>query len=306
MRHPLSVSVILMGMNDNNALFAKFAHWLSDFSSIHAQNIVIIVLLSIFARHASKVIIRRVIKRTLKPHRYKTARDERLRAETLISTISAAVNVVIVVITVLLLLSEIDINIAPLLAGAGIAGVALGFGAQSMVKDFLAGMFILLENQYRVGDIIRINTGEVSGRVEKVSLRTTVLRDMDGMQHHIPNGVISIATNMTMDYSNVNIDIAVSYDTNIDKLVKVINQVGEQMAEDEEWAKHILEAPKFLRINDFSAAAISVKIVSKTEPTKQWSVAGELRKRLKAAFDKAGIKTAAPLPIIPPKPPGKK
>lgn len=236
--------------------------------------------------------------RALRSHKYKTARDERLREQTLISTINAAVNVILWVVTGLLILSEIGIDIAPLLAGAGIAGVALGFGAQSMVKDFLAGMFILLENQYRVGDVIKINTGEVSGRVEKVTLRTTVLRDMDGMQHHIPNGVISIATNMTMDFSNINLDIGVSYDTDIATLEKVINKVGEQLAEDDEWGKDILEQPKFLRIQDFSASAITIKIVGKTEPMKQWSVTGEYRKRLKTAFDKAGIEIPYPQSVI--------
>lgn len=254
--------------------------------------------MSFFARHVSKMLIRRIVKRTLKPHKYKTVRDERLREQTLISTISAAVSVIIVVITFLLLLSEIGIDIAPLLAGAGIAGVALGFGAQSMVRDFLAGMFILLENQYRVGDVIRINTGEVSGRVENVTLRTTVLRDMDGMQHHIPNGVISIATNMTMDYSNINLDIGVAYDTDIDKLEKIINRLGEEMADDETWGKKILEAPKFLRINDFSASAITIKIVGKTEPMEQWDVSGEYRKRLKLAFEKAGIEIPFPQSVI--------
>lgn len=285
-------------MENQDALVEKFMHWLSNFSSVHAQNIIIIVLLSFIARHTSKMLVRRVVRRALKTHKYKTARDERLREDTLISTISAAIRVVVWVITTLLILSEIGIDIAPLLAGAGIAGVALGFGAQSMVRDFLAGMFILLENQYRVGDVIRINTGEVSGRVEKVTLRTTILRDMDGMQHHIPNGVISIATNMTMDFSNINLDIGVSYDTDMTKLEKTVNKVGQEMAEDEEWGKKIIEAPKFLRINDFSASAITIKVVGKTEPMAQWSVAGEYRRRLKTAFDKADIEIPYPQSVI--------
>lgn len=283
---------------DNINIGEKFTNWLDKFISVHAPNIVIILLLAMLARKFSKMIIKRIVMRALRSHKYKTARDERLREQTLISTINAAVNVILWVVTGLLILSEIGIDIAPLLAGAGIAGVALGFGAQSMVKDFLAGMFILLENQYRVGDVIKINTGEVSGRVEKVTLRTTVLRDMDGMQHHIPNGVISIATNMTMDFSNINLDIGVSYDTDIVTLEKVINKVGEQLAEDEEWGKQILEQPKFLRIQDFSASAITIKIVGKTEPMKQWSVAGEYRKRLKIAFDKAGIEIPYPQSVI--------
>jgi len=286
---------------NTESVSTKLAGWLEKFVGAHAQNIIIILLLSVLARHFSKLLIQRIVKRSMKPYKYKTARDERLREQTLVSTIGAAINVVIVVITFLLLLSEIGINIAPLLAGAGIAGVALGFGAQSMVRDFLAGMFILLENQYRVGDVIRINAGDVSGRVEKVTLRTTVLRDMDGMQHHIPNGIITIATNMTMDFSNINLDIGVAYDTDINKLEKIVNKVGEDLVEDEEWGKHILEAPKFLRINDFSANTVMFKVVGKTEPTKQWSVAGEFRKRLKLAFDKAGIKVPLPpTPVVQP------
>ncbi len=264
-----------------------------DFAKIHGLNVALILVITAILRTFSTVIIRRIIRKALRPDQFKTKRDEKLREDTLISTIVAGTKVVIWILTGLLLLSEFGIDIAPLLAGAGIAGVALGFGAQSMVKDYLAGLFILMENQYRVGDVIQINR-DVSGTVEQVTLRTTVLRDLDGMVHHIPNGVIEIATNKTMGYANVNLDIGVGYDTDIDKLELLINEVGVELAKDKTWEDKIQTPPAFRRVAEFADSAIIVKIVGRTEPTKQWSVTGELRRRLKKAFDKNGIEIPFP------------
>ena len=193
--------------------------------------------------------------------------------------------------------AELGINIAPLLAGAGIAGVALGFGAQSMVRDFLSGIFVITENQYRVGDVIRINN-EVSGKVEKVTLRQTVLRDLDGMLHHIPNGEVRIATNMTMEFANVNLDIPISYESDIELVEDIVNKIGIELAADPEWQDDIFEAPKFLRIHDFAASAMIIKITGKTAPMMHWAVTGELRKRLKIGFDKNNITIPYPQQVI--------
>ena len=268
-----------------------------DFFKDHALNISIILALTYFGRKFLMIFVQRFIRKAIRSESFKTKKDEQQREDTLISTVSSAVRVVLWVLAGLLLLAEIGVNIAPLIAGAGIAGVALGFGAQSLVKDFISGIFILLENQYRVGDVVQINR-DVSGTVERVTLRVTILRDLDGMVHNIPNGEVVIATNMTMDFANVNLDIGVGYDTDIEKLEKVVNKVGEDMAADEEWAEKIIEAPKFVRINEFADSSIVVKIVGKTAPIMQWSVAGELRKRLKIAFDKNNIDIPFPQRVI--------
>lgn len=268
-----------------------------NFAKDHALSVSIILLVTYLMRSFAVVVIRRLIRKALRPDQFKTRRDEKQREDTLISTMVAGARVVIWLLTGLLLLSEFGVDIAPLIAGAGIAGVALGFGAQSMVKDFLAGIFILIENQYRVGDIIQVNR-DVSGTVERVTLRTTVLRDLDGMMHHIPNGVIEIATNMTMDYANVNLDIGVGYDTDIDKLEKIINEVGLELSEDKDWKEKIQKPPAFRRVNDFGDSAIEIKIVGRTEPVQQWAVTGELRRRLKKAFDKNNIEIPFPQRVI--------
>ncbi len=282
---------------DKSSLDSDIFEQFSDTFLSHGFDIVLIICLVYISRKFSQMIITRIVRKALSSHRYKTARDERLREETLVSTITAGVHVFIWIMGGMLILSELGINIAPLIAGAGIAGVALGFGAQSMVKDFLAGIFIVFENQYRVGDVVEFNQ-TISGTVSRITLRTTVLRDLDGNVHHIPNGMIGIATNKTMDYANVNLDITVSYDTDIDALEKLINKVGNELAEDEKWRKKIKDAPQFVRVSNFAESAIVVKILGKTEPVQQWSVAGELRRRLKKAFDEAGIEMPYPQRVI--------
>ena len=268
-----------------------------DFAKDHAFPIIVILLVAYSARKAVTMLVSRLIRRALRSGHFHSERDERLREDTLISITDSAVRVGIWILASMLILSEIGIDIAPLIAGAGVAGLAIGFGAQSLVKDLIAGMFVLLENQYRVGDVVEINQG-VSGTVEQFTLRATALRDLDGMLHHIPNGVIEIATNKTIDFARVNLDIGVGYDTDIDKLEKVINDVGEKLAIDEEWGQHIKDAPQFRRIKEFGDSAIIVKIVGKTEPIKQWAVTGELRRRLKKAFDKHNIEIPFPQRVI--------
>lgn len=269
----------------------------TQFAKEHAFNVFVILATTFILRRFAMLFIKQLIRQTIKPEMFKTLQDEKQREKTLVSTIDAGVRAGLWIITGLLLLAELGINIAPLLAGAGIAGVALGFGAQSMVRDFLSGIFVITENQYRVGDVIRINN-EVSGKVEKVTLRQTVLRDLDGMVHHIPNGEVRLATNMTMEFANVNLDIPISYESDIEVVEKIVNQVGEELAIDPEWRDDILEAPKFLRINDFASSAMIIKITGKTAPMMHWGVTGELRKRLKIAFDKNNITIPYPQQVI--------
>jgi moderate conductance mechanosensitive channel len=248
----------------------------------------LIIIGAFFARRLMMLFIERLIRRSMRSHRFKSEREEKLRADTLVEIMGAATGVGVWIVAAMLFLSEVGVQIAPLLAGAGVIGVALGFGAQSMVKDFLAGIFILSENQYRVGDVVQIN-GTTSGVVERFTLRQTVLRDLDGMVHHYPNGNIEFATNMTMEFANVNLDIGINYDTDLDHVEKVINQVGQKLAEDETWKEKIIVAPAFLRVNDFDESAIIIKITGKTVPMEQWAITGELRRRLKKAFDKESI-----------------
>jgi len=185
------------------------------------------------------------------------------------------------------LMPELGINVGPILAGAGILGVALGFGAQYIIRDFLAGLFIIIENQYREGDVVCLDG--TCGLVENISLRTTILRDLDGIAHYIPNGEIRKTSNLSKQFARVNLNIGISYEENLDKVIKVVNRVGQELAEDLSWKDKILKPPQFLRVDDFGPSAVTIKILGETKPLEQWDVTGELRKRIKIAFDKERI-----------------
>lgn len=232
------------------------------------------------------------IRRTVRyrAHGDTSAEDVKKRQDTLIGMFIALLRIIVWMVVVFSILGRFGIDLTPLIAGASVLGVALAFGAQSLIKDFLSGMFIILENQYRVGDVVELDGA--GGTVEHVSIRTTVVRDNDGSVHYIPNGNVMHAINRTMGFAKVNLAIAVKPKTDIDKLSDIINAVGTSMAEDEKWQKKILEPPHFLSIGTFSDTALEVKIIGKTQPTAQWSVTGEVRKRLLAEFKKHSIELA--------------
>jgi len=173
-----------------------------------------------------------------------------------------------------------------------VAGIAIGFGAQSLVKDIIAGVFVLLENQYRVGDVVRI--AGVDGLVEAINLRRTVLRDMDGVVHVVPNGEVRVASNLTKEWSRVNLNISVGYGEDLDRVMAVIDRVGLELAQDPQWRDAILTPPRSLRVDKFGDSGIEIKVLGDTRPLKQWDVMGELRKRLKRAFDQEGIEIPWP------------
>ncbi len=239
----------------------------------------------------------RIIPAAVRPAVMQKAKDQpeeeiRKRVDTLSGVFVSAAEVVIILMASFMLLSELGLDIAPLLAGAGVAGVAIGFGAQSLIKDILNGLFVILENQYRIGDVVKI--ADISGQVEDISLRRTILRDMDGIVHSIPNGEIRVASNYTREYSRANLDISVGYGEDLDSVIAVVNKVGKELAEDPAWAPRIIKAPQFLRVENLGDSGIAMKIVGDTRPMEQWNVMGELRKRLKKAFDTEGIEIPWP------------
>jgi len=218
--------------------------------------------------------------------------EVRKRADTLSSVLITAGQVFIIVIAAFIILSELGINIAPILAGAGVIGIAIGFGAQSLVKDIIAGVFIIMENQYRVGDVVKI--ADISGLVEQINLRRTMLRDLDGIVHTVPNGEIRVASNFTKEWSRVNLNISVSYGTDLDHAIAVINRVCQEMAQEPEWAPLIIKTPQVLRVDNLGDSGIDLKILGDTKPIRQWDVMGEIRKRVKKAFDEEGIEIPWP------------
>jgi small conductance mechanosensitive channel len=214
------------------------------------------------------------------------------RSDTLTGYLSTAVGAIVLIIAIFMILSELGVDIAPLIAGAGVAGIAIGFGAQSLIKDYLNGLFIVIEDQYNKGDVAKI--AGIAGLVESVSLRRTVLRDLDGIVHSIPNGQITTTSNYTRDWARVNLNISVGYGEDLDRVMAVIDRVGREMAKDEYYGKLIKTPPKSLRVNKFGDSGIDIKILGETKPIKQWEVTGELRRRLKKAFDEEGIEIPWP------------
>ncbi|MDP9418575.1 MAG: mechanosensitive ion channel [Actinomycetota bacterium] len=214
------------------------------------------------------------------------------RAETIGAVLRSIITAVVWTVALFTILAEFAINLGPLIAGAGIAGVALGFGAQSLVKDFLSGMFMLVEDQFGVGDIIDV--GDASGVVEGVSLRTTRVRDVEGTVWHVPNGTISRVGNKSQQWSRALIDFEVAYDTDLDQAKSIIKQVADEVWKDETWGVNVLEEPEVWGVEAFGPDGVAIRLVMKTSPSAQWKVMRELRHRMKAAFDANGIEFPFP------------
>lgn len=214
------------------------------------------------------------------------------RVSTLIYLLRQAVVILIWAVAILLVLQEVGVNIGPVLASAGIAGIAVGFGAQNLVRDVIAGFFLILENQVRVGDVAVVNgTG---GLVEQVNFRTLVLRDVKGVVHIFPNGTITTLANMTTDWSAYVMDIGVAYKEDIDQVVEVMQQVGAELRADPTFGPFMVNDLEVFGVDDFADSAIIIKARIKTQPGKQWEVGREYRRRLKKAFDQAGIEIPFP------------
>ena len=214
------------------------------------------------------------------------------RAETVGAVLKNLATVVVWAFAVLTVLGELEINLGPLIAGAGVVGVALGFGAQSLVKDFLSGIFMLIEDQYGVGDVIDV--GEAIGTVEGLTLRTTRLRAIDGAVWHVPNGEIRRVGNMSQQWSRALLDIEVGYGTDLARAREVIARVADEIFHEPEWTTTILEAPEIWGVERLGADGIAIRLVLKTKPGEQWALQREIRARLKDAFDAEGIEIPFP------------
>ena len=190
-------------------------------------------------------------------------------------------------VALLLILGEFNVSLGPLIAGAGIAGIALGFGAQSVVRDFLAGVFIMLEDQMAVGDIVDL--GDAVGTVEDVSLRATTVRDVNGVVWHVPNGEIQRVANKSQNWSRALLDITVAYDTDLRRAQQVIKEAADALAADAEWKDRIVGEPEVWGIQDLAADAVVIRLVIQTAAAEQYAIERELRLRIKEAFDEAGI-----------------
>lgn len=215
-----------------------------------------------------------------------------MRTETIGGVLRSITTFTVWAIAFLMILGQIGINLGPLIAGAGIIGVALGFGAQRLVQDFLSGIFMLLEDQYGIGDYI--DTGEADGTVEGISLRTTRLRDIYGIVWHVPNGEIRRVGNHSQEYARALLDIGIAYGSDIDLAAEIMQREADRMAREIEWEDMFLDEPELWGVQDLADSEVTVRLVIKVKPLTQWKVMRELRRRIKYAFDREGVEIPFP------------
>lgn len=211
-----------------------------------------------------------------------SAIEVRKRSETLQSLADGLVRALILIVAFVTALDKFGLNIGPAVAGLGVVGVALGFGAQSLVRDYLAGTFALIENHYSKGDVVTI--ADVTGTVEDFTLRRTTLRDIDGTVHIVPNGLVGVTSNLTRVWARINLDVTVVYGTDIDRVTDVVDKLGRLMADEPAWKGRVLEAPHVERVEALGEYGVTLKILGTVRAADRWSAAGELRKRVLAAF----------------------
>ncbi len=273
---------------DQTVWWEVIQSWLAN----HGWTILITLIVAYVVHRFGKMFISRAIHHGIdSSSRFETKRDRDLRAQTLVGLFSSILRIGVWVVTAFIIFSELNllIYLAPFIAGAGVLSLLLSFGIQTFVKDFISGIFIVAENQYRVGDVVTATTlvgGSVEGTVTRITMRTTVLRDNDGAIHFIPNGNIARAANQTLDYSKINIELNLPLSIDFTTAERSINQLGRVMSQEEAWQRSIIQAPYYHGVQSLDGEQVIIEIRAKTTPTDQWRVSSELRQRLAKLLDK--------------------
>jgi small-conductance mechanosensitive channel len=251
----------------------------------------VIVLGAIVLYRFVKLLIRRLVEREVDDEDPVERRLRMQRAQTLASLLGSVAFVIIATIAALTALDNF-FDIAPLLASVGVLGLAVSFGAQSLVKDVITGTFMLLESQFGVGDIVRI--ADVSGQVERITLRTTTLRDLHGVVHIVPNGEITRVSNLTKSWSKAVLDVGVAYREDVDRVIALLGSIASEFHGEEEWSDRILEPPEVLGVQELADSAVVIRLSIKTLPQEQFGISRELLRRIKNRFDEEGIEIPFP------------
>jgi small conductance mechanosensitive channel len=257
-----------------------------------AVKVLIIILVTWVLLWVIKKAVRRLITSRIPRIREESQDQLASRSETLAGVVSRVISFIAWIIAFMMILSVLGINVAPIIAAVGLAGLAVGFAAQNIIRDYFHGFFIIMEDWFRVGEIATCS-GE-TGLVVDMGLRRTTLRDLNGTMHVIPNGKIEQTSNLARDWSRINLDISVGYNENLDKVIQVIDEVCQKFQEDAEWGTELLTTPKVERVNDLGNSGIDIKILGDTKPGKQFALMGQLRKRIKDRFDEEGIEIPWP------------
>ncbi|MFQ5854756.1 MAG: mechanosensitive ion channel family protein [Anaerolineae bacterium] len=259
-----------------------------------AFKIFLIVALAMIAYYALGMVTRR-LSRLLAEQGDGLEEEREQYAETVSSIVRSTGVVVIITVAGIMILTELGLNVAPVLAGAGIVGLAVGFSAQTLVKDVISGLLILIERQFSVGDSIQV--GGIAGSVEKMTLRATFLRDVEGTRHVIPNGEIRILSNRSEGWAQAVVDIGIGYDDSIDHAMRVLQSVGEGLEVDPEFGGLLIDKPSVLGVQELGDSAVVLRMTAKTRPGKQFAVTRELRRRVKERFDAEGIDIPYPTQV---------
>jgi moderate conductance mechanosensitive channel len=276
----------------NQHSVAVVTTWLSD----NWLELIILLLASSIAYFAGTRIVTFVVKRAVKGARHRAwhKKDIEKRQKTLVGLFVSVWRIILFFTVLYALLAVFFPNIgaamAPLFASAGIIGVALGFGAQSLIKDFISGIFIISENQYRVGDIIEIDG--FSGTVERIGTRSTVMRDVEGNVHYFPNGMVQHVINKTMGYSMARFSMLVHPESDIDNVAEIIDTLGKDLSEDDKWKDKLLSPPAFVAVGEITGNSVEVIVAGKTQPSDQWGVVSEMRRRLLEEFERQHVHLA--------------
>lgn len=273
--------------------WAQLLPWTVD----HGIRIILIAIGSLIIHRVSNRFINKSIHLAVYKDGSLSEDSKKKRHKTLNRVFNIAATLFIFGAAIMMILKETGVEIGPILAGAGIVGLALGFGGQYLIRDIITGLFIIFENQYRIGDWVNFD-GNVGGLVEDITLRVTTLRDLNGTVHYVPHGEIKRVSNFSQKFARINLNVGVAYSADLEHVIKIINRVGQEMAEDPKWKDIILKPPAFLRVDNLAESSVELKILGEVQPLKQWSASGELRKRIKIAFDKEGIEIPFPQVVM--------
>jgi small conductance mechanosensitive channel len=273
-----------------------------DTLRVAGVRILIIVIVALVAFRLSKAVVHQILKKLFDREASEGTAQElsaveiQKRMNTLDLLGGNVIRFLVVVIAGIMVLGALGLDIGPAVAGLGVIGIAVGFGAQSLVRDYLNGALILIENQYSKGDVVSL--AGVSGTVEDFSLRRTTLRDLDGVVHTVPNGEVKVASNRTRTWARINQDVTVAFGTDIDAAIRVVEELGRQMAADPVWRRRILEPPRVERVERIEERGITLKILGTVRASEQWAAGGEFRKLLIEAFAKNGIQLPSPRQVV--------
>ncbi len=295
---PTFLCARLDDLTNGNESLTEVLEWLLD----GPLAILLIVVAAAVASVVARRYVRRTVRRLISPEGTATARrlgrfsrpDPRRssRATSISNVVGSTLTVLIWTVALILIIGELGFDLGPFIAGAGIAGVALGFGAQSLVKDCIAGLFMLIEDQYGIGDVVDL--GEAVGEVEAVTLRTTVLRGIDGTVWHVPNGEVKRVGNKSQLWSVAVVDVEVAYDSDLDQTRELMLSTAREVTTSEEWKADVLEEPTVLGVEALGADGITMRMIIKTSPGSQWALQRQLRESFKSSFDAAGIEIPFP------------